>query len=40
MGAANRRFGRNFPLDQTAPDPANLLNPSPREVSRTLLTRG
>ena len=39
MGAVKRRFGRNFPLDQTLPDTANLLNPNPREVSRTLLTR-
>src|SRR5215831_10628385 len=39
MGAVGRRFGRNFPLDQTKPDTANLLNPNPREVSRTLLTR-
>jgi hypothetical protein len=39
MGAAGRRFGRNFPLEQTVPDIANLLTPNPREVSRRLLTR-
>lgn len=39
MGAAGRRLGRNFPLDQTWPDAANLLHPSPREVSRVLMTR-
>jgi hypothetical protein len=39
MGSAGARFGRNFPLDQTHPDTANLLTPSPREVSRRLLTR-
>jgi hypothetical protein len=39
MGAAMRRFGRNFPLAETFPDMANLMNPNPREVSRTLLTR-
>lgn len=39
MGAAGRRLGRNFPLGETHPDTANLLNPSPREVSRTLMTR-
>ncbi len=39
MGAAGTRFGRNVPLDQTHPDTSNLLTPSPREVSRTLLTR-
>jgi hypothetical protein len=39
MGAVRRRFGRNFPLEETRPDTANLLNPSPRDVSRTLLTR-
>jgi hypothetical protein len=39
MGAAGRRFGRNFPLNETRPDTAGLLNPSPREVSRALLTR-
>lgn len=39
MGAATRRFGRNFPLEQTRPDTADLLHPNPREVSSTLLTR-
>ena len=39
MGAAGRRFGRNFPLEHTRPDTANLLNPNPREVSRALMTR-
>jgi hypothetical protein len=39
MGAAGRRFGRNFPLEHTQPDTASLLNPNPREVSRALMTR-
>lgn len=39
MGAENHRFGRNFPLDEVHPDTANLLNPSPREVSQALLAR-
>jgi hypothetical protein len=39
MGAKNRRFGRNFPLEKTFPDTANLLNPNPREVSLALMTR-
>jgi hypothetical protein len=39
MGAAGRRFGRNFPLEHTFPDTANLLHPSPRDVSRKLLER-
>src|SRR6185436_617084 len=39
MGSVGRRFGRNFPLDQVKPDTANLMNPSPRVVSRTLMTR-
>src|SRR5262249_5929602 len=38
MGAANVRFGRNVPLASAGPDP-NLLVPSPREVSRKLLSR-
>ena len=38
MGAAGTRFGRNAPLwGQTKGDPADLLEPSPREVSRRLL---
>lgn len=39
MGAAGRRFGRNFPLSEVHPDKANLLKPSPREVSTALMTR-
>jgi hypothetical protein len=39
MGAAGRRFGRNFPLSEVHPDKANLLRPSPREVSTALMTR-
>ena len=38
MGAAGRRFGRNVPLSETHPDP-HLLEPSPRTVSRELMTR-
>jgi hypothetical protein len=39
MGACMRRFGRNFPLEETRPDTANLLVPNPRLVSRELMTR-
>src|SRR5262249_37633850 len=39
MGMAGSRFGRNAPLKDTFPDPSRLLEPNPREVSRTLLTR-
>ena len=39
MGSAGMRFGRNVPLNETFPDAANLMNPSPRRVSRELLTR-
>jgi Animal haem peroxidase len=40
MGRAGSRFGRNLPIDQTWPEPdATILTPSPREVSRRLLTR-
>jgi hypothetical protein len=39
MGCANRRFGRNVPLEHTFPDSVNLMNPSPRVVSRELMTR-
>jgi hypothetical protein len=39
MGSCGRRFGRNVPLDQTFPDAANLMTPSPRLVSRELMTR-
>jgi Animal haem peroxidase len=38
MGMAGSRFGRNVPIEHTFPDP-NPLEPSPREVSRALLTR-
>jgi hypothetical protein len=40
MGSAATRFGRNFPLDQTAAEePPRLLTPSPREVSRKVFWR-
>jgi hypothetical protein len=40
MGAIGSRFGRNVPLEHTFPEPdAELLEPSPRVVSRELLTR-
>jgi hypothetical protein len=39
MGSVGRRFGRNVPLQSTVPDTANLLVPSPRVVSRELMTR-
>jgi len=40
MGRAGARFGRNIPLDKVLPvTPAQLMEPSPREVSRRLLTR-
>jgi len=40
MGMAGARFGRNVPLAYAEPDPLPaLLEPSPREVSRALLTR-
>jgi len=39
MGSAGVRFGRNFPLNETFPDTANLLTPNPRTVSLELLTR-
>ena len=40
MGAIGARFGRNVPLDRTFPEPLPaLLDPSPRVVSRELLTR-
>ena len=38
MGMAGSRFGRNIPIEHTFPDPSPL-DPSPREVSRALLTR-
>jgi hypothetical protein len=39
MGSCGRRFGRNVPLEHAHPDIANLMNPSPRLVSRELMTR-
>jgi hypothetical protein len=40
MGMAGSRFGRNIPLEHTWPEPEQeLLDPSPRAVSRELLTR-
>ena len=39
MGSAGIRFGRNVPLEETFPDTTNLMTPSPRRVSRELLTR-
>ena len=40
MGSIGSRFGRNVPLEHTYPEPPNLLlEPSPRRVSRDLLTR-
>jgi hypothetical protein len=40
MGMARARFGRNVPLEHAWPEPAPaILEPSPREVSRKLLTR-
>ncbi len=39
MGRAGARFGRNVPLDRAFPDTNNLLNPSPREISRKLMKR-
>ncbi len=40
MGMARSRFGRNVPPDGAFPEPEpRLLSPSPREVSRALLTR-
>ncbi len=38
MGSIGSRFGRNIPLEATWPEP-DILEPSPREVSRELLTR-
>ena len=40
MGAAGTRFGRNFPIEYTYPEPEPaILSPNPRDVSRELLTR-
>lgn len=38
MGSAGTRFGRNIRMDQARPDP-DLFTPSPREVSRSVMTR-
>lgn len=40
MGMAQSRFGRNLPIDRTYPETgADLVTPSPREISRTVMTR-
>ena len=39
MGMAGMRFGRNVPLADAVPDQATMLTPSPRTVSRELMTR-
>src|SRR5262249_54040089 len=40
MGMAGSRFGRNVPLEDVEPEPLpRMMQPSPREVSRALLTR-
>ena len=40
MGAAGTRFGRNFPVEYSYPEPEPaILSPNPRTVSRDLLTR-
>ena len=40
MGMAASRFGRNIPIDRTFPEVApDLLTPSPREISLTVMTR-
>ena len=40
MGMAEARFGRNVPLEYTEPEPLpQMMQPSPREVSRALFTR-
>ena len=39
MGSVGRRFGRNVPLEHVFPDMDNLMTPSPRVVSRELMTR-
>src|SRR5215469_17348292 len=40
MGMAGSRFGRNVPLEDVEPEPLpGMMQPSPREVSRALLTR-
>jgi hypothetical protein len=40
MGSANRRFGRNVPVEFTWPDAEpQIMTPNPRVISRELLTR-
>lgn len=40
MGMAESRFGRNVPIEKTWPEPLPaIMSPSPREVSRKLMTR-
>src|ERR1700712_4654369 len=40
MGMANTRFGRNVPIADTMPEPAEtILEPNPRMISRRLMTR-
>lgn len=40
MGSAGTRFGRNAPLNEVTPEPMpGIMSPSPRVVSRELLTR-
>ena len=39
MGSVGMRFGRNVPLSEAFPDAANLMTPSPRQVSLELMTR-
>src|SRR3954447_5933929 len=40
MGSLGSRFGRNVPLDKTYVEPPErMLEPSPRTISRELLTR-
>ncbi|MGH9164993.1 MAG: peroxidase family protein, partial [Acidimicrobiales bacterium] len=40
MGMAGSRFGRNVPVDRTFPETGDeLVTPSPREISRAVMTR-
>jgi Animal haem peroxidase len=39
MGMAGTRFGRNVPIEATWPDRDRMLEPSPREIGRRLMTR-
>ncbi|MDQ6725958.1 MAG: heme peroxidase [Actinomycetota bacterium] len=40
MGMVGSRFGRNVPIEDTFPEPLpGIMEPSPREVSRSLMTR-